>query len=365
MDMKIINIFNNIVDNLQNRLNRKLLKREINTVIKFLRNIDLSNYDGTSHKMVINILYNFIKTRNIRQITSVDGKQMLNETKSTEQFTTKSKDLHIDSIFGLTNYKLKLLLNPKSLHKKYYICLDSFNKNLTTSDDVNFSWDVSRNNSITKGSIVLSDNVKDLIQIKIYEPIIPIPIEGINLDARRISILFKEFSNQAFISNENRKYHFLTKPYYDQGLIVKQTSVILDTTGYHNGTCIFKNPITNIDRFTINFGQPDELCRFYDDRLYATLTAGATTLLTFATNHNFLIGSDTVVSIADFTTATVAVDYSTITTINRTKGHIATVTTSTQMTIPIDTSTITIPSTSFEVMFFDRRVYLCAELTCL
>lgn len=279
----------------------------------------------------------------------------------------EDKKINVNSILKKTDTELKLLLNPSSLYVKKYVVLDSFYRDKTVNDGKNFSWGISNNKTITQGFTNINGYIKNLIQIKVYDGIIPLPKTEFNKDTRRISMLIKEYSNDSFIFSDEGRYHFLFKPQAEQGLINPQLSYSLGTTGLHDGLYTFKNPITKMEKITINFKDPTELYEFYDDRMKVSITPGATTTLNFSSPHNFANGKQPPIRIIDFSTDDKVSDSQIISIMNQKKGHIPnTITSPTELVINVDTSSISATNGGvYEVFFFNRRIFICAELTFL
>lgn len=292
---------------------------------------------------------------NIKQILNKKIHDYQDETK----IAKKTKHLHIDALFGINNLEtIQRKLNPNGFLRKQYLVLDSRNKSLVNSSSSLFYWEYVPTVHVKQGTVNSVVSVKNLMSIKLYQPMLPRPIGYSSISSGRISILFNNFSTQSIIASDTRKYHFMTRP--------REISVVgyeLQIEDYLDGEYKFHEPITTFDRIELSFGDPLNVLTFHDDRYNVTFTYGATTNVIFDTAHNLNVYD--VISFGDFTTDDINADNIAIQEMNNKYGiQVSSVANSTTVSVNIDTSSIT-PTAGLNIVCYidTRRIILPVEMT--
>jgi hypothetical protein len=171
------------------------------------------------------------------------------------------KEVKIQEFLGINNMAdLQYLINPKAAWVYYYIVLDSDyrdtageNKNNITS----FHWNYAGDQNLTGNSATSTGSIRDIVGMRLYQPRVPY-VSSMDTDAKRVSVLIGELQAQSYIASTGKRFHFLLRPIYEFG----QTSIELTTEDYNDGMYFFKQPITNINSFTISFGNPLDTISF-------------------------------------------------------------------------------------------------------
>ena len=185
------------------------------------------------------------------------------ETDSTLLKVTEEpkKSLILDEFLGINNLNdFKMLFNPESLYVHYYLVLDTDFRD--TSEEIStsitkFTWKYAPTQFTGSGFCNSVGVIRDVIGMRMYQPRVPY-LAGMNTDAKRVSVLIEEFSSQAFIAENGRRFHFLLRPNFITG----QTDIELSTEDYNDGIFNFRKPITKIDSFTLSFGNPLQILTF-------------------------------------------------------------------------------------------------------
>lgn len=157
--------------------------------------------------------------------------------------------------------ELKLLVNPESMYERYYVALDSDYRNTTQENPLaitQFTWAYSPTQNTGVGFCNSIGNVHNIVGMRIYQPRIPWSDMFIFYRSFRVSILIKEFSAQAFITETGSRFHFILRPVFDLygGNILTASSVELSTEDYNDGIFSFDKPITDMPSVTLVFGNP-------------------------------------------------------------------------------------------------------------
>ena len=161
----------------------------------------------------------------------------------------------ISSFLGISSIdELKLLVNPESMYKHYYVVMDSDYRNTTQENPLaitQFTWGYSPTQNTGIGFCNSIGNVHNIVGMRMYQPRIPY-LAAMNTSAKRVSILVKELSAQAFITETGSRFHFILRPEYTTAT----TSIELSTEDYNDGIFTFGKPITEFPSQTIVFGDP-------------------------------------------------------------------------------------------------------------
>jgi hypothetical protein len=210
--------------------------------------------------------------------------------------------------------------------------LDTRYRTLDNDGTTFFQW-VFNNNEITlQGTVNAVGNIKDIIAIRIFPIKLPYN-SNIDNDYNRVSILIQEMSAQSFIAQENRRFHFIFSTTIDDRWIN------LEPESFNDGYFRFRTPITRLDTLTLSFGSPLERVTFDTDRMLANVT-GYSTITTFLTTSPHNLETGDLIYVTNFRTANINTDTVIVTAINRTAGHVATVTGADTLTIDVDSSTV-------------------------
>jgi len=176
------------------------------------------------------------------------------------------ENVEINSVLGVNDIStLKFMFNPSSLYEHYYVVLDTDYraKDYDNSTTINkFRWYYAETQNLRTGFANSVGKVHDIIGIRMYQPRVHY-LTAMDNSAKRISLLIEEFSHQAFIGENGRRFHFLFRPVLSPiELVPTETQIELTTEDYNDGIFHFRNPITTIDTLTISFGDPLTLLNF-------------------------------------------------------------------------------------------------------
>ena len=242
---------------------------------------------------------------------------------------------------------------------KTYICLDSRNRRLDTTDWNKFSWYYFDSKLNSQGVVYSTVPLQNIIAMQLYQPVIPSPNESL-ATTTRISVLIEELKYFAFMATIERSYHWLCR--FNPSTPTPTQHLELNIDDFNNGLFTFPHPIRTINEFTITLGDPINLFTFNIDRDNAIVSGyGATTTITTTNNHQLVNGN--IVYINGFDTASSNYDNDLINTVN---GLAITVTGLNTFTIPVNTSSglVTwIPNQPITVFYGCRRLSLCLEFT--
>jgi hypothetical protein len=241
-----------------------------------------------------------------------------NELVPRAQYSNRDVSINVSSFLGIDTFeKLIRELNPKVTIKKAYVCLDSryarFLNNCTK-----LQWDYSNALITTDNSTSVIGNVRNVTSVRMLSMV----VRRFTSVARRASICIEEFSAQAFILPNGRRFHFVgfLNDLQNNSIAIdyrassgtKNVVVVPDFTTYdkyeliagyrfNDGIYRFNKPITDINTLTISIGDPFNLVtvpkyEFYDvAALYLPFTSTpkyfSSVRLTFPEPH-FHIGSN-------------------------------------------------------------------------
>lgn len=227
---------------------------------------------------------------------------------------------NVTQILGLSDpTAIQLLFNPVAAYKWNYIIMDSKARLTNTDGTTEQSWDFLNDSAVnTIGAVNSLGGVKSVTAITIDK--IRIPYEDVVIlnGYNRVTLLIKEFSGQAFIGQEGRKFHFIFNATTDGNMIDLEP---LNFNGQEAGIFEFAKPITQIDRLTLTWGNPLELITFDKDRINFDVTyanPGSFTT-TSGEEHNLLTGD--LVYITTFTSNDTVTDEAIINQTNAVNGH--------------------------------------------
>ncbi len=341
---------------IKKNLGRHLLKPEKSYIINVLKNIDPVIFMGKNTQHILKVLSGKIaedivqnpcgEDENVdihemmkEQIgvvgdnTAIDSQSESHTDFATQIVTTFSNQVEVTSLLGnKTIADLQRIINPGLVKRTVSIMLDSRYRTLDNDGTTYFQW-VFNNNEITlQGTVNAVGNIKDITAIRIFPIKLPYN-SNMDNDYGRASILIQEMSAQSFIAQENRRFHFIFSTTVDDRWIN------LEPESFNDGYFRFRTPITRLDTFTLTFGSPLERVTFDTDRMLANITIYST-ITTFMTTspHNLETGDR--IYISNFSTANINTDTIIVTAINRTEGHIATITGSDTLTIDVNSSAV-------------------------
>ena len=264
----------------------------------------------------------------------------------------------IKQLFGKSDQtSLQLLFNPDAAYKSNYVMLDTRHRRTDTDGTSKQSWNFLSNSAVNSmGSVNSLGNVKNIVSISI--PKIRIPYKDVvDLNGyERVSLLIEEFSGQAHIGQENRKFHFMFEASVDGNSI---DLLPLKYGENESGTFEFVKPITQIDTITITWGNPLEDIIFDKDRNIFSVSYTNPASFTSTEEHKLLTGD--LIYIKDFTSNDTVVDENIINNVNRVNGHnIVYVDDFTFEIDDLDLTTVTAPiiGQTFEIFFGSNRIFI-------
>jgi hypothetical protein len=244
----------------------------------------------------------------------------LDEIKSITNVGNISALDNVSQILGLSDpVAIQMLFNPLAAYKWNYILMDSKARLTNTDGTTEQSWDFLNDSAVnTIGAVNSLGGVKSVTAITIDK--IRIPYEDVIIlnGYNRVTLLIKEFSGQAFIGQEGRKFHFIFNATTDGNMIELEP---LNFNGQEAGIFEFAKPITQIDKLTLTWGNPLEIITFDKDRINFDVTyanPGSFTT-TSGEEHNLLTGD--LIYITTFTSNDPVTDEAIIDQTNAVNGH--------------------------------------------
>ena len=264
--------------------------------------------------------------------------------------------------------KMARVFNPESFFRKNYIVLDSRYRIIDNNGSINsFKWVYNLGSQIsTQGGVSAIGNVREIIAMKVYPFRIPY-VESADNKYSRISVLLNNFSAQAFISNENRKFHFMLQSQIDSDFID------LNTDNFNDGCYQFENPVTTANTIEVSFGSPLSPILFDNDRdacLIDYFSITPLTKITTTLKHNLANGNQ--VYFSNFTVGIVnplltiqqSINEAIKNNINKTEGFLITVIDDYSFSIDYDSSAIQNPvARTFDVYYGSKRIFMPIEFT--
>lgn len=345
-----------MITNIKNRLGRQMLNSEKMYLIQLLKSINPVVFDRKSPKEISTLIENKVideistqtcaveDTINIHEMLkaeigvnteSADSGEIVPDTEVVVKQVTSnfSNQTDIASILGAKSLKeLVTVLNPEIVNKTAYMFLDSRYRILDDDGTASFRWNFVNNATYTQGTVNVIGDIKDITSIKVFPTKIPYVSQADN-NYTRVTMFIEEFSAQAFIGQENRKFHFVFAPE------IQDRYIDLNPKDNNAGLFKFKNPITHVETITVSFGSPLQPIVFDLDRQTMVIESyGTVTRLTCAYAHNLLTGD--LVYISNFKTnnTTSAIDTIISSAINKSSGIIITYVTDYIFSIDVDSS---------------------------
>jgi len=263
--------------------------------------------------------------------------------------------------------KTARLLNPGSFFRKNYIVLDSRYRMTDNAGQISsFKWVYNLGSQTAMpGSVSAIGNVREIVSMKVYPFRIPYVASADNKYSR-VSVLLNNFSSQAFISNENRKFHFMLQSQIDSDFIDLSADNYNDI--YH-----FENPVTTASIIEVSFGSPLLPILFDNDRDTCVIdyfSNAPMTKITTTSKHNLSNGDQ--VYFSNFNVGDVnailsvqkSINDNIKNTINGANGFLITVLDDYSFSIDFDSSNIQNPVNSqFNVYYGSKRIFMPIEFT--
>lgn len=338
-----------VVSKIESIIKRDLSDEEDDLVIKCIKSISREMYQYNTPNEIMNTLANTVLSElkfSHCQVNEVDTHEMLkknldNSVGSGEECALKdvsrNVEVNIESFLGTHDVSslVKKINEPISSVNTAYFILDTRYRILENDGSEYFKWGHINSLIRSQGTYNSVGNVRDIISIKLMPFRMPF-VDSADTPYKRISLLVHELCPQAFIAHEERRYHFLCclddkNP--APGWIEIVPYDICD------GEFKFNKPVTHLDTITISLASPLEPVIFDPDRLDGAITSYANpTVIEFPKDHKLITGS--IVYITNYTSLNLSADSNVLSTINNKTGLVATVTTPTEITIPVDTTTL-------------------------
>lgn len=266
---------------------------------------------------------------------------------------TENKTVNILSVLDLDVEQTRMMINPKSRERKAYILLDSKTRDSISNDRTSITWNFMNNADIRTGSTNALGFISDVTSFHIYDFYMNIINSIYQCDQMIFTVLIQEFTSQAFIGPESRRFHFWGKILTDNDVITAPTYLIqfhkgADVVGNleylyrlqdgNEGLFKFRTPIKTLNTFTLSFGAPYTKIPIHEDTYQFSYTSGGTGsfVVTTATAHDIPLGVTDRVYISNFNTDNPVADANLIALLNTPPDNIVYVGTaisSTQLTI--------------------------------
>lgn len=224
------------------------------TGVEYSDAIDNPDFD------INDVFKNMLGVETDKKYVSDDGGQDIQEEEITYE------NIEINSVLGVNDIQtIKYLFNPSSMYEHYYVVLDT-NYRATDYDNsttINkFRWYYAETQNLRTGFTNSVGKVHDIIGVRMFQPRVHY-LAAMDNTAKRISVLIEEFSHQAFIGENGRRFHFLFRPVLSAVEVSPaDTQIELTTEDYNDGIFNFRKPITTIDTLTLSFGDPLVLLDF-------------------------------------------------------------------------------------------------------
>jgi hypothetical protein len=344
-----------IIQCIESILARELSDHEETNVISFIKNVAPLFFGGVKRINIIRVISEtaigelHLNTcgENIIDIHEMLRGNLGETTAAGPSLEEKAKiaaatvKVNIGSIFGLDDMAsvVKKMNEPINSINNAYFMLDSRYRILGNDGTTFFQWGHINNIILAQGTFNSVGDIKDIISIKIMPFRLP-NVTGVITAYNRISTLIYELCPQSYIAHEERCFHFLGVP----SISVDTNWVNVNSEDFSDGEFKFNKPITHLDSMTVTFASPLEPIVLDKDRLMGTVTSfAAATEITFTENHKLATGD--IVYATTFNTINPTNDQATILSVNGKSGNVATVTSTTQINIPVDTSMLLVALT--------------------
>lgn len=283
----------------------------------------------------------------------------LDSVNSINSISTISAVANVQQIFGQSDFNSVInALNPSGTVRKNYIFFDTRYKAQNT-DGTTVSWNFLSNSSTnTPGGINSIGDIKNVTSIKVYPFKIPYQDVIVSNAYNRVTMLIQEFSGQAFIGQEGRKFHFIFETEIDNNMIK------LTPLPPPFGLFEFAKPITQIDTLTLSFGMPLEPIIFDIDRGSVTVAYTNPAQFTMTNNVPHTLTTGDQVYFSGFTSGDTINDYTTINLVNNINGYTIYTVDDYTFEVTIDLSQMVAPIQNIVVgvYFGSKRILIPLEL---
>lgn len=347
----------NLLSLIKSKLGRQLYRTEKTYILNVLKNIDPIIFTGKNTQSILNVLSGKIAediTKNpcgneddinihemlksqIGVSTEDDTSQIVKSDKDfTDQITTSfANQVEVTSLLGnKTITDLQRIINPSLVKKTVYVIMDTRYRTLDNDGTTYFQWIFNNNEITSQGTVNAIGNIRDITALRIFP--IKLPYNSyIDNDYTRATIFIQEISAQSFIGQENRRFHFMFSTTVDDRW------VNLEPESFNDGYFRFRTPVTRLDTITLTLGSPLEQIVFDTDRMLSTVTNYSTTT-EFTTVSPHVLETGDRVYISNFSTANINTDTVIVSAINKTAGHLITVTGTSTFTIDVDSTNVRI-----------------------
>lgn len=254
----------------------------------------------------------------------------------------------LNKIMGaLNNISIRNLFNPRARYTTNYLILNNQFSSNNTDGRYSISWGISESVMANQDGVInTSSNISNIVAMRMSALTFTCRTSFTkNIVARkRISVLIKELSAQAFIAPEGNKYHFIGAPikyysYIGQPITGNETygpSSYINTTSFYywnHGNFYFQFPIKKIDTLTISLYCPFQPFPLDNENISGYVVQSSNPAqIVFSTEHGLYQDS---ITISNFTTGNPTTDAALISAMNTTFTY-------PNFTV-VDSFTITVP----------------------
>lgn len=327
------------IDNLRHKYDslEKINQHIIDEYIKYVKNVGQDDF----------VPYDIIKneiTGGVEDVIPVTIKPV--KEKKEEKKISELVNIPMNKLIDLTR-----ILNFDSLVKTSSIYFDTRFQNISNTNRTRFDFTLVNNTRVRSrsavpgsGSLVSLGYIKDVVEFEIGSFYIPYSSSNINY-FQEITLTFLGLRTHSYEAGDNASFHFkfnYTRPTFNTNLAYL-TPVIPKFK--------FPTPITEIDDLSIQFSNNLVPIQFDIDRMkMASAVYTNPGVINFSQNHN--LSNNDIIILSDFTSLNPAQDDVILNQINNPSGLVVTVTSPTQITIPIDLSQISNPNTTQTPMIY-------------
>jgi hypothetical protein len=211
-----------------------------------------------------------------------------------------------------------------------------------TEIDGTFRWSLLQTGMPNPPEIIMKAAISKISYLKLGKFSVP-PSGVLFTSAGQISVKIAEIKQSfALTGMEHDGFQFVS-------CLEKNTVTERPQTDSEH-LAFFRPSLNMLDTITLSFGNPRNLVDFHPLKNNAVVTPGSPTTLTFSSQH--FVTANSFVYISGFATDSVD-DHQTAKQMNRSKGHFATVSSTTELTVPIDTSILSGTITGTVEVTFD------------
>jgi hypothetical protein len=237
--------------------------------------------------IITNVIVEILESENALAADKQELKELQEEALGPSPTVNRVEEtqIAIKDFMGINDLTtLQLALNPESVMKHFYITLDTDNmlppqtRNIGGVEKFSvFSWNYAPTRNYTPGFANSAGEIRDIVAMRLYQPAVHY-LPEMNNASKRVSILFQEFSNQAYIGENNKRFHFALRPVVDPftafNVSLRYTDLDnveqllptglteLNTEDFNDNIYHFYQPITEINKISIEFGDPFEILWF-------------------------------------------------------------------------------------------------------